>query len=126
MIYRSHDGDTATWGYTNALKYQVDSNEDPFTQLQGTLISAHPRCLATRTQPDHSFRVHDYSAMLNNEGQQVYDSLTFSPVSGSLGSPGDGRTNVAAYYGRFYKWFLEISSLSEKLQEVATTNGTPS
>ncbi len=119
LIYRAHDGDPSNLdGYTNSLKYQVDEGADPFTSLQGILASWY---LQDVWQPVGRLTLRpgvrlDYSTMINNEGEQVYDSLTTSPRFGLAWDPiGDGRTNVHAYYGRFYdNGFLEISSLLSK------------
>jgi hypothetical protein len=119
MIYRSHDGDPSNLeGYTNTLKYEPGAEEDPFTGLQGTLAAVY---LQDIWQPIPNLSIRpgvrvDLSSMLNNLGEEVYSSLTYSPRLGLAWDPmGDGRTNVHAYYGRFYdNGFLEISSILSK------------
>ncbi len=102
--------------YEPYLKYVYDTNNA--ATLKGQLISWY---LQDVWHPIPRLTIRggvrfDYSNLVTDTGESVFDSLTVAPRIGvAYDLTGDGRTSVRGYYGRFYdSGYLEVADLLAK------------
>ena len=118
IIYKTYGegGASDLDGYENFALVSYTGDEESY--LTGLLVSAYVQDVWNPT-PRLTVRPGvrmDYSAIADDVGELAYSSVTFAPrVGAAFDLTDDGRTNLHAYYGRFFDTgYLAISSLLHK------------
>ncbi|MDP2317383.1 MAG: TonB-dependent receptor [Pseudomonadota bacterium] len=118
IVYKSYgeNGPSDIDGYTNTALQAYTGDEKSY--LTGLMVSAY---LQDVWNPFPRLTIRpgvrmDYSRIADDVGKEAYSSITFAPrVGAAFDLSDDGRTNLHAYYGRFFDTgYLEISDLLHK------------